>query len=142
MCGRVGWQLHFFYMGGWFFEFAEGNVTEFAFDLFWTENWCLVSPDKVPFSLNESSLSKTDEYGQRSILEHYLLYHKVKGFWSQQECLRLAANHRQHLMNRHMTTRQIAENIHYIHFSIQMVLISDKNWPKPFFNGDFKWNIL
>jgi hypothetical protein len=24
-------------------------------------NWCLVSPDKVPFSLNESSLSKTDE---------------------------------------------------------------------------------
>jgi hypothetical protein len=38
--------------------------------------------------------------------------------------------------------QKIAENIHYIHFSIQIVLISDKNWPKPFFNRDFKWNIL
>jgi len=45
----------------WFVEFAEGVVTEFAFDLFRTENWCLVSPDKVSFSLNESSLSKIDE---------------------------------------------------------------------------------
>jgi hypothetical protein len=37
--------------------------------------------------------------------------------------------------------QKIAENIHYIHFSIQIVLISDKNWPKPLLNRDFKWNI-